>query len=269
MATRSRSWQSTGTDQPDHPLQVLIVDDEAPAREVLRELLRSRKDVERILEAGSAAIARQIMEEEEIDLVILDIDLPDRNGLSVMRDIGEQTTPLTVFVTASPQFAPEPFEARAIDYLVKPVCPDRLSAAVDRARSVRSARQALDASTDAPQAGSTVGVSYSDKLVVKVGTRYLFERTEDIVWIEAEGNYVRIHLPDRQYVLRQTLSELETSLDPNEFVRVHRSSIINLSKVDSIEALPGGNFVFHLVNAARVASGRMYRSQVSRLIRRA
>jgi two-component system, LytTR family, response regulator len=252
----------------NQPLQVLIVDDEAPARAVLRELLRERKDVERILEARNAAMAHQIMEEEEIDLVLLDIDLPDRSGLSVMKEISPQAIPPVVFVSAFPEYALEAFEVRAIDYLVKPVSPDRLCTAVDRVQSVLSAREALGAVSDSAPEESNFAGTYSDKLVVKVGTRYIFEPTEEILWIEAEGNYVRVHLPGRDYVLRQTLSELETGLDPREFLRVHRSSVVNLSKVRSVEPLPRGNFVFHLINGARVASGRMYRSRVSQLIRR-
>jgi two-component system, LytTR family, response regulator len=249
-------------------VNVMIVDDEPPARAALRALLADHPGVEVLAEAASASEAVERIRALDPDLVFLDVEMPDGNGFSVVEEVGVERMPVTVFVTAYDQFALEAFQLHAVDYLLKPVGKERFGACMQRVCSLLQRPE--------PAPGGDLGglldafrqqQSFPDRFVVKVGSQYVFERTEDIFWVEAEGNYVRIHLESRSYLLRRTLGEVEATLNPRSFVRVHRSTIVNAHRIRMVEPVFRGEYVVVLSNGTRVTTGRSYRARVQELLK--
>lgn len=249
-------------------VNVMIVDDEPPARAALRALLADHAGVEVLAEAATASEAVERIRALDPDIVFLDVEMPDGSGFSVVEEIGVEQMPFTVFVTAYDQFALEAFKLHAVDYLLKPVGRERFGACMQRVSSL------LQRSAPPPES-DLAGLldafrqqhSFPDRFVVKVGSQYLFEQTDDIYWVEAEGNYVRIHLESRSYLLRRTLGEVESTLNPRTFVRVHRSNIVNSQRIRVIEPVFRGEFTIILSNGTRVTTGRSYRARVQELLK--
>jgi two-component system LytT family response regulator len=208
------------------PISAIIVDDEALARERMRGLLAEHADVEITSEFASAAAARDFLERQHPDVVFLDVQLGDRSGLGIANMAAAGETPMVVFTTAYSEYAVQAFESRAIDYIVKPVEPARLREALDRVR------QRLRMSVTARQ--SSPRPSGSPRIAVPAGGRSMLIRLSDVDWIEAVGNYVKIHLGEHAYIVRSALYTFEKRLDPAEFVRIHRRFIVNVARVKEI-----------------------------------
>ncbi len=245
-------------------MQVLVVDDEAPARQRLRDLLRRDPDVGVVQEATDGRDAVALIRRTVPDLVLLDVQMPELDGLGVVDAVGVEAMPLTVFVTAHDQHAIRAFETNAIDYLLKPFGDERFEAMLSRVRARladRTARVFHDrlARLLAPAADTS---SWIDRIVVKMGgaTRLLAAR--DIDWIEAAGVYVTLHAGNRAILHRMALSDLEARLDPRVFIRIHRSSLVNLEKVSHLEPLSHGEFEVVMRSGARVRLSRTYRAHL-------
>lgn len=244
-------------------MHVLVVDDEAPARQRVRDLLRRDPDVGVVQEATDGLDAVALIRRTVPDLVLLDVQMPELDGLGVVDAVGVEAMPLTVFVTAHDQHAIRAFETNAIDYLLKPFGDERFEAMLSRVRARladRTSRVFHDrlARLVAPAATS----SWIDRIVVKMGgaTRLLAAR--DIDWVEAAGVYVTLHTGNRAILHRMTLSDLEARLDPRVFVRIHRSSLVNLEKVSHLEPLSHGEFEVVMRSGARVRLSRTYRAHL-------
>ena len=242
-------------------MQVLVVDDEAPARQRLRDLLRRDPDVGVVQEATDGRDAVTLIRRTVPDLVLLDVQMPELDGLGVVDAVGVEAMPLTVFVTAHDQHAIRAFETNAIDYLLKPFGDERFEAMLSRVRARladRTSRVFHDrlARLLAPAADTSSSI---DRIVVKMGgaTRLLAAR--DIDWVEAAGVYVTLHAGNRAILHRMALSDLEARLDPRVFVRIHRSSLVNLEKVSHLEPLSHGEFEVVMRSGARVRLSRTYR----------
>jgi two-component system LytT family response regulator len=252
------------------PIRVILVDDEAPARARLRQLLKSEPDFEIVAECANGRTALERINEDRPDLVFLDIQMPGMTGLEICRALPSDKLPCIVFVTAYDRFALQAFAIHAIDYLLKPFDRERFQDALRHARDrVRGGRGDLSAATrlaavlEELRAGARKGL---DRLAFRVDGRVIFIRTADIDWIEADGNYVMLHMGTRQQQLRETLQGLEAQLPVEQFLRVSRSALVNLDRVKELQPLFYGDYVVVMENGARVNMSRSYRDRVDKIL---
>src|ERR1700721_1018440 len=248
------------------PIHVLVADDETPARQRLIDLLAKDAQVEAIAEAADGEAAVEAIEKKRPDLVFLDVQMPELDGLGVIDAIGAAEMPLTVFVTAYDQHAIKAFEANALDYLLKPFSDERLETALSRAkarhdeRSMREfGRNVLRMMSRGPASGRSL-----DRLVVKSGGTTRFLRVADIDWIEGAGVYVNLHVGGKELLHRAALNELAGCLDPVRFVRVHRSAIVNIDSIVELQPISHGEFEIVLKDGHRSRVSRTYRIQLEK-----
>lgn len=242
-------------------IRALVVDDQPLARERLLHLLAAEPDVEVVGVCASGLEAVAAIDARAPDLVFLDIQMPEMDGLAVIERVGVARMPMTVFVTAYDDYAVQAFEAQAIDYLLKPFARPRFVRALDRARlAIVSRRDAASASALADlvarlrQPGTP-----PPRLVVKSGGRVSFLERDAIDWVESEGNYVRLHAGADVYVVRETMTGLMGQLGEAHFARVHRSAIVNLRRVREIRIGAGGDYDALLTTGDRVPVSRAFR----------
>lgn len=245
-------------------VRVLVVDDEAPARRRLIDLILRSPRIGTIYEATDGQAAVEAIEREQPDLVFLDMQMPELDGLGVVDAIGCAHMPLTIFVTAYDQHAIRAFEAHALDYLLKPFSDERFEAAMNRAMdrldelSLREFGQRMMRMVSAAPPAERPW----DRLVVKSGGTTRFVRAADIDWIEAAGVYVTLHVGGKELLYRTALNDLADKLDPRRFVRVHRSAIVNLESILQLEPISHGEFEAVLKNGSRTRVSRTYRAQL-------
>jgi two-component system, LytTR family, response regulator len=246
-------------------IRTMLVDDEPPARERLRRLLKKHKDVELVAEATDGESAICAIAEHQPDLLFLDIQMPAPDGLTVLRTVRDDWLPCTIFTTAHAEHAVTAFELHALDYLLKPYTAERLAAALDRAR----ARFASGATNPDERVAALVATSEPrtviERFLVKNGERYTIVRARDILWAEAAGNYMVLHTTNGNHVLRRTVNSLENELDPKHFFRTSRSAIVHLDQVAEIEHAEAGDFVLRLRDNTRVPLTRGLREIQQRL----
>jgi two-component system LytT family response regulator len=247
---------------PSEEICILIVDDEAPARQRLTDLLRQDSQVKTVLEAGDGQTAVEIIQNAEPDLIFLDVQMPELDGLEVIETVGAARMPLTVFVTAYDQHAIRAFEANALDYLLKPFSDERLEATMARAKARLDERSVREFAHGVLRmmSGKRSTDRRLDRLVVKSGGTTRFVRVADIDWIEGAGVYVNLHVAGKELLYRAALNELAESLDPMRFVRVHRSAIVNIDSILHLEPISHGEFEVILKNGARSRVSRTYRA---------
>jgi two-component system, LytTR family, response regulator len=245
-------------------IRAAIVDDEPLARRRIRNLLRGEMDVEVIAECANGKEAIESLEESPPDLLFLDIQMPEIDGFDVLQAIGVGRVPAVIFVTAYDQFALRAFEAHALDYLLKPFDDERFEAALQRARERIRQQQRGDLDRRLQALLETVrgDHGYLRRLVVPTGHRNVFIRTEQIDWIEADRNYIRLHVGGRAYLMRENLSGIASALDPATFCRIHRSTIVNIDRIQAVESLFRGEYVVVLHDGTKLTSGRSYRGNL-------
>jgi two-component system LytT family response regulator len=249
-------------------IRAAIVDDEPLARRRIRNLLMEAPDVEVMAECANGKDAIESLEESRPDLLFLDIQMPEIDGFDVLQAIGVGQVPAVIFVTAYDQFALRAFEAHALDYLLKPFDDERFGAALERARERIRQQQGgdLDRRLQALLENVRGENGYLRRLVVPSGHRSIFVRTEQIDWIEAERNYVRLHVGGRPYLLRENLTRIAAALDPATFCRIHRSTIVNVDRIRAVESLFHGEYLVVLQDGTKLTSGRSYRRSVLALM---
>jgi two-component system, LytTR family, response regulator len=247
-------------------LCVMVADDEAPARQRIIDLLRRNSQVAAIVEVSDGLSAVEIIQNRRPDLVFLDVQMPELNGLEVIAEVGAERMPLTVFVTAYDEHAISAFEANALDYLLKPFSDERFEMTMARVsirmdeRSVREfGRRIFRMVSAAPAANLPL-----DRLVVKSGGSTRFIRVADIDWIEAAGVYANLHIGGKELLYRAALHELAERLDPVRFVRVHRSAIVNIESILRLEPISHGEFEVILKDGSRPRISRTYRRQLEK-----
>ena len=249
-------------------LRVLIVDDEPLARERLRVLLRDAPEVQVVGECGDGRRALAAIRRRRPDLLFLDVQMPELDGFAVLRALDPTELPAVIFVTAYDRYALRAFEVHALDYLLKPFDRERFHRALARARTQieRDRRGTLDARLLALLEDLRPGRKRLERLVVKDGGRVFFLRAEEIDWVEAQGNYARLHIGRETHLVRETMARLEAGLDPKQFARIHRSTIVNLERVR--ELLPDfhGDSVVVLRDATRLTLSRGYRERFRELL---
>lgn len=252
------------------PVRTLIVDDEPLARTHLRSLLEGRGDVAVLGECGDGASAIERIRAESPELVLLDVQMPERDGFDVVREIGAERMPAVVFVTAFDEHALAAFEVHAVDYILKPVNRARFARAIDRV--VRLLRTPGGAPPDpAPLARTLEALDAkprpgSDRLAVRVGERLVYLRVPEIDWIEAADDVAKIHVGKQLFEHRVTLSQLEQRLPARTFVRVHRSAIVNVERIREFLPWFQGDWIIVLADGTRIQTGKSFRARVRELI---
>ncbi len=243
-------------------LTALVVDDEPIARHAVARLLRDDADIEVVGECGDGVSAVAAIRERSPDLLFLDIQMPAITGLDVVATLGPARMPATIFVTAYEQFAVRAFEANAVDYLVKPFSRERFAETLRRAKQRLAIGQGADADTTARIMQALAALqqrdAYLERIPVREDERVVLVDVDDIVWIKASGNTVRLHLADRVHEVRETMAALAARLDPRRFARVHRSAIINIRRVRDIHPWFNG---YHVVTMDTGQQLRMSRYQ--------
>jgi two-component system, LytTR family, response regulator len=255
-------------------MRVVIVDDEPLARRGIRQLLSGATDVEIAGEARNGKEAVRLLKLLSPDLVFLDVQMPECDGFDVLRQLHPHRLPLLVFVTAYDTFAIRAFDAHAVDYLVKPIHEARFQRALDRARERLRSREAIEISRrEAAPSGHDAGKgSQRDQaprrlILGAAGSDFLVDLTE-IEWIEADDYYAAVHTRGGRHLVRESLASLEERLDRTQFVRVHRSAIVNLARVRQVRYTGIGDAVVVLDSGVQLPLGRRRRERVAAAIRR-
>jgi two-component system, LytTR family, response regulator len=287
-------------------VRVLIVDDEALARQRVRRLLQNEPDVEIVGEADTGRDAVRMINELQPDLVCLDVQMPELDGFGVLRELEGGKVPMVLFITAYDEHAQRAFDVHAVDYVLKPVDADRFRAAFERARTQRAHAVAAErlgelletvrrladgraqgdmrgdglpgsmgtpgsngAPYTTPGANGNVpngGSRYASRILVKQDGRMFFVKTTEIDWIEADRNYVRLHVGKAAHTIRERISHLEETLDPRLFARIHRSTIVNLNRVREMQQWFSGDYVVILEDGTRLRLSRHYRDRVEKQV---
>lgn len=251
-------------------IRALIVDDEPLARERLRELLRSEPDVEIVAECANGRDAVRAIDTRAPDLVFLDVQMPELDGFGVLDELTTDTIPAIVFVTAFDEFALRAFDVHALDYLLKPFDRERFARALDRARAVvqRQGAAGIDDRLAALLDELSRRRRYAARLVVKDPRGSRLVRARDLDWVEADGNYLRLHAGPHCFTLRETMAVLEARLDPDQFLRIHRSTIVNVDRITGFEPFFHGDYHVKLVNGHSLTLSRTYRAKVEQRLGR-
>ncbi|HZI20353.1 MAG TPA: LytTR family DNA-binding domain-containing protein [Pyrinomonadaceae bacterium] len=250
------------------PIRALIVEDEPLARERLKMYLADEPDVEIIGECADGRQAVAAIRSLGPDLVFLDIQLPELDGFGVVEEVGAESMPVVVFITAYDQHAMRAFDVYALDYLLKPYKPDRLRRAVERARAqvLRGKGGALNERLLSLLESVRTGPQHVERLMIKSPGRVYFIRADEIDWIESEGNYVRIHAGKESHFLRDTLGGMEARLDQQKFVRIHRSTIVNVESIKELQPLFSGDYTVILHSGERLTMSRGHKEKLLSLI---
>ena len=255
------------------PISALVVDDEAPARRRLVDLLAKDSDVGGIIEAVNGVDAVAKIEGSKPDVVFLDVQMPGVDGLGVVDAIGAENMPLTVFVTAYERFALQAFEADAVDYLLKPFGDSRYRSTMARVkkRLREVGQESDDGGTFGPEllklvAKRSVPGQLWNWLVIKNRNTTRLIMTEDIDWIEAAGVYVNVHAKGEEFLYRGGLAAVADRLDPFRFVRIHRSTIVNLRSVAVLERRTHGEFTVKLKDGTELVMSRTYRADFEAML---
>jgi two-component system LytT family response regulator len=245
-------------------IRVLLVDDELLAREMIREMLADDPSAEIIAECINGEEAIAAIEEHTPDLVFLDVQMPESTGFEVLETLKNGHMPHVIFVTAYDQYAVRAFEVHALDYLLKPFDRERFGACWQRAKEhvLKEKNGRLDERILTLLEELKAGSKYLERLVIKSGGRVFFLETDEIDWIEAEGNYVSVHSGKKSHLLRETISSLESQLDPKKFRRIHRSAIVQLDKIKELQPWFHGEYRVILHSGAQVMLSRNYRENL-------
>jgi two-component system LytT family response regulator len=247
-------------------IRALIVDDEPLARSKVRALLQKDPEVVIVDECGDGESAIAAIRKHSPDLVFLDIQMPECDGFEVLQAVGPGHIGSVVFITAHNQHALRAFEFHALDYLLKPFTASRFMETLARAKAQLHTESPEDMKN---QILSLLGdiqspAAYITRMVVKSGSRVVFIKVGEIEWIEAAGNYVTLHVGSANHLIRQTMNDVESRLDPAQFLRIHRSTIVNIESIREMQPLFHGDFAVILKNNTRLTLSRNYRDRIPR-----
>ena len=250
------------------PIRALIADDEALARKFIRQMLKDDHDVEIVGECSNGKEAVAMIRKQNPDLVFLDVQMPEMDGLAVLESIGVERLPEIIFATAYEQYAIRAFELHALDYLLKPFDQARFKDAIKHAKErFRSERQDEGRTQISALLESIKNKSqYLDRLMIKASGRITFLSTDEINWIEADDKYVHLHTGKISPMVRQTLSAMETQLDPRKFRRIHRSAIVNVERIKELQPLFNGEHSILLEDGTKLTLSRNYKDKLFELL---
>jgi two-component system LytT family response regulator len=250
-------------------IRALIVDDEPLARARIRDLLRRHSDLEVVGECTDGFEAVSAIIEKQPDLVFLDVQMPEKDGLSVLEEVGADNLPAIVFVTAYDHYALRAFQVHALDYLLKPFDEARFEQTLQRVRKQIQAGRGSDISRILSLLEDRKNPTGStERLLVKEGGRLSFLKTEEVDWIEAEGNYVKIHSGASAFLMRETMGAMESQLDPRKFMRIHRRAIVQIDRIKQINQMFHGEYRVVLLDGTELSLSRKYRDRLPRIAER-
>jgi two-component system, LytTR family, response regulator len=251
-------------------MRVIIADDEALARDKLRLMLESEPGIQVVAECQDGRETLRELEAYKPDLLLLDIKMPDLDGFEVLSQVSGEDMPMVVFTTAYDRHAVRAFEAHALDYLLKPFDHERLHQAVDRARAEMLKIKDREATQRILNYLSETEKQFATgrRLIIKAGGRVVFLNFDEIDWVEAAANYVRIYVGKQGYLLRRGIGEIAERLDPKQFIRIHRSAIVNFQKIKELQPVNSGEYIVVLKDGKELSCSRGYRSGLQHLIDR-
>ncbi|MBI1808157.1 MAG: response regulator transcription factor [Ignavibacteria bacterium] len=249
-------------------MRTLIVDDEPLAREGVRRLLASVANIEIIGECADGVQAFERILAAKPDLVFLDVQMPELDGFGVIRKIGPENMPMVIFVTAYDEFAIRAFDVHALDYLLKPIDPDRFALTLSRVRSSAEDRRilAMNQKLVSLLEDVTSSSKYLDRISVKSGGKIVFVKTNEVEWIQAEGDYVSLHTQGKKHLVRGKIGQLQERLDPRQFARIHRSIIVNIDQIIELQPLFYGEYRVTLRNGTKLTLSRSYKEKLNSLL---
>lgn len=244
-----------------HEVRVVLADDEPLVRRGLTAFISAEPGLTIVGEARNGLEAVDVIRAERPDLVFLDVQMPELDGFGVLDALEGEPLPAIVFVTAYDEYAIRAFDVHAVDYLLKPFDEERFRVALRRVRSRlgEHRQQSLDERLEAVLAELRAREQYADRLLVKNGGRVTVVQVDDVDWIEAADNYVRVHTSRGRYLMREPIKVLERKLNPRHFARVHRSAIVNLARVRELQPLFSGEYAIILSTGAKLTLSRGYR----------
>lgn len=245
-------------------MKVLIVDDEPLAREGLRLLLGDERGITSIAEARNGAEAVDMIRADPPDLVLLDVQMPEMDGFGVLRELGAENLPPVIFITAHNEYAIQAFEVNAVDYLLKPVTRERFEQALARVRERLSAQGVDSGHVRALLQQLASQPRFLARVALRTAGRISFVSVEDVLYAQAAENYVQLHLANARHLLHVPIATLEASLDPEMFLRIHRSMIVNVKHVRELETGPHGEYIVVLKDGAKLQSSRSYHEKIKR-----
>lgn len=249
-------------------IRTLIADDEPLARKGIRVRLEPQHDIDIVGEATDGEEAVEIIQTLKPDLVFLDVRMPGIDGFQVLERVASVHIPLTIFVTAYDSYAIRAFEVHAIDYLLKPLSEERLNAALQHVRHELLLRDELEASQNRllrlleSVRGAGQDSHFSKRFVVRDKDKFVIVAAEDLDWIESAANYVELHSGKKLFLVRETMRTIESRLDPNQFVRIHRSTIVNISRIKEITREWTGDFEVMLLDGTKLRMSRSYQNRL-------
>jgi two-component system LytT family response regulator len=251
-------------------IRVMIVDDEASARQNIGKVLSDDPEITIIGEYPGGDEAVNVIRHKRPDILFLEVQLPGKDGFAFLQDVGQELMPLVIFVTANENYAVQAFRFKAMDYVLKPVDRQRLMNALQhaKARLRRAESNEIDQRILSLMREGRVEHQYLQRVLVKTGGRISFLRFEDVDWIEARGDYVGLHARGKKHLLREKIGNLELRLPPHKFMRIHRSTIVNIDKVKELHALRFGEYSVLLLDGARLTMSRSFREKVFEQITR-
>jgi two-component system LytT family response regulator len=239
-------------------LRALIIDDELPARKKLAMLMREEADIEIVGQCANGLEGIAAIEEKHPDVIFLDIQMPGLNGFEMLEALGSDNLPFVVFVTAYDEYAVKAFEVHALDYLLKPFDRSRLQDCLARVRK----QQHSNGAKLHELLEQFRPKEYLSRFVVKTRGRVLLLKIDDVDSLEASGNYVELRSGKQSYLVRETLNDVERKLDPQRFARVHRSTIVNLDRIQELQPWSHGDFIVVLKDGAKLRLSRRYRQNL-------
>jgi two-component system LytT family response regulator len=240
------------------PIRTLIIDDEPLARQRIRSLLTSENDVEIVGESAGDNAALETIRQLAPDLVFLDVQMPEKDGFSILKSMPAENRPLVIFVTAFEGHAVAAFEACALDYLLKPFKPARFRQALAKARERLKTSEAKTSGTRPPS-------GHLQRIIIRHAERMLIVKTEEIDWIESASNYVVLHCGASTHIARETLNSLEENLSPEQFLRISRFSIVNINRLRELKQSPDGDYTVSIGNGVDLPITRGIREVLDRL----
>lgn len=248
-------------------IRVLLVGDDQAMRQTLREVIETQPEMKIVRECSNGIEVVTFIKEQPVDLMILDVEMPEANGFAALEIIPAEQLPLVIFVTTNERYAVRAFEFNAVDFVLKPFDRERFEKALWRTRKhlLHESNRALDQQMSFILRAINARADYAERFIVKSNGHMFFIKTEDIDWIEAEGNYVSLHSGKESHLLRDTISALESQLDPKKFLRVHRSTIVNLDCVKELQSWFHGDYRIIMRTGKELMLSRNYRDRLSGL----
>lgn len=246
-------------------IRTLIADNEVSVRERIRSILLQDPSFSLIAECGNGLEASRMIRESDPDLVIIDVHMPGMNGLKVISKDYPSGRPVTIFMADDGEMALQAFELHAVDYLMKPLDPGRLEKALSRAQE---RLQQLSERKSVSKSGKESVPETCPRILVKSNGKVCLLKVSDIDWIEASGNYLRLHVGEKVHLVRETMNNMERQLGNDQFMRIHRSTIVNIDRIHEMQSWFHGEYEIHLQNGTRLMMSRGYRNKLQAITRR-